>query len=170
MTGDAPDRCIEEGIDAGRSPQIPRAPIRVSQAEREAHEVTHVPFRSWWPYCVRGRGRNTPHKNRGGQREGRGVPKVSMDYFFMSRADDAASANPLLVMVDEGTGERYARAVGKKGLGAFGEMDWLVKDMAEELRSWGYTGGESGHFILNCLLYTSPSPRDLSTSRMPSSA
>ena len=25
-------------------------------------------------------------------------------------------------------------------------------------------------YILNCLLYTSPSPRDLSTSRMPSSA
>ena len=26
------------------------------------------------------------------------------------------------------------------------------------------------HAILGCLLYTSPSPRDLSTSRMPSSA
>ena len=97
--GDAPDRGIEEGmvIDAGRSPQIPRAPIRVSKAEREAHEVTHVPFRSWCPYCVRGRGRNTPHKNRGGQREGRGVPKVSMDYFFMSSTDEAASKNPLIL-------------------------------------------------------------------------
>ena len=27
-----------------------------------------------------------------------------------------------------------------------------------------------GNRFLNCLLYTSPSPRDLSTSRMPSSA
>ena len=27
-----------------------------------------------------------------------------------------------------------------------------------------------GHEALSCLLYTSPSPRDLSTSRMPSSA
>ena len=27
-----------------------------------------------------------------------------------------------------------------------------------------------GHFLYGCLLYTSPSPRDLSTSRMPSSA
>ena len=27
-----------------------------------------------------------------------------------------------------------------------------------------------GHNIIGCLLYTSPSPRDLSTSRMPSSA
>ena len=30
-------------------------------------------------------------------------------------------------------------------------------------------GQENGHYT-NCLLYTSPSPRDLSTSRMPSSA
>ena len=27
-----------------------------------------------------------------------------------------------------------------------------------------------GSFLMGCLLYTSPSPRDLSTSRMPSSA
>ena len=34
------------------------------------------------------------------------------------------------------------------------------------------SAGESVHFVNNmlCLLYTSPSPRDLSTSRMPSSA
>ena len=30
--------------------------------------------------------------------------------------------------------------------------------------------GEGGEFTKACLLYTSPSPRDLSTSRMPSSA
>ena len=30
--------------------------------------------------------------------------------------------------------------------------------------------GEKGYFDTSCLLYTSPSPRDLSTSRMPSSA
>ena len=33
--------------------------------------------------------------------------------------------------------------------------------------SFAYTGGDQ---IWTCLLYTSPSPRDLSTSRMPSSA
>ena len=30
--------------------------------------------------------------------------------------------------------------------------------------------GRIGTYVINCLLYTSPSPRDLSTSRMPSSA
>ena len=33
---------------------------------------------------------------------------------------------------------------------------------------WGYIIDKAGQSV--CLLYTSPSPRDLSTSRMPSSA
>ena len=33
-----------------------------------------------------------------------------------------------------------------------------------------FEGLESGGQLMLCLLYTSPSPRDLSTSRMPSSA
>ena len=37
-----------------------------------------------------------------------------MDYFFMSNADEAASRNPILVMIDEETGEKYARAVGMR--------------------------------------------------------
>ena len=27
-------------------------------------------------------------------------------------------------------------------------MDWLIKDMAEELKAWGHAGGEKGHIIL----------------------
>ena len=34
----------------------------------------------------------------------------------------------------------------------------------------GFVKGEALSILRNCLLYTSPSPRDLSTSRMPSSA
>jgi hypothetical protein len=45
------------------------------------------------------------------------VPKVSVDYFFMSNEDEQAGKNPLLVMVDEETGEKYARAMGMKCMG-----------------------------------------------------
>ena len=46
------------------------------------------------------------------------------------------------------------------------------KMMAELMaKSTGYCKGKGGSMhISDCLLYTSPSPRDLSTSRMPSSA
>ena len=51
-------------------------------------------------------------------------------------------------MVDESTGEKYARAVGKKGIGEENEREWLVKDMSEEMKSWGHQGGDGGHIIL----------------------
>lgn len=51
-------------------------------------------------------------------------------------------------MVDESTGEKYARATGSKGLGEGRENEWLVRDMSEELRSWGHSGGHGGHIIL----------------------
>jgi hypothetical protein len=78
------------------------------------------------------------------------VPRVSMDYFYMSSKDEKASENPLIVMTDEGTGEKYARAVGQKGLGTEGEMDWLIKDISTELKVWGHPGGDGGSLILKC--------------------
>ena len=71
-----------------------------------------------------------------------------MDYFFMSKEDEKANKNPLSVMVDEETNQKYARAVGQKGLGQAGEMDWLVKDMSAELKAWGHGGGSGGSIIL----------------------
>ena len=65
----------------------------------------------------------------------------------MSVADEKAASNPVLIMVDEATGERYARAVGHKGT-TLTDLDWLVRDISEELKSWGHQGGENGHIIL----------------------
>ena len=46
-------------------------------------------------------------------------------------------------------------------------MDLLSEPevVESEVDDWGDFSG-----VISCLLYTSPSPRDLSTSRMPSSA
>ena len=111
-------------------------------------QITHTPYRAWCRHCVRARGRNAPHRTRTEEQRERQVPKVGMDYFFMSQADEKADKNPLIVMVDESTGERYATAVGKKGIGEENEMEWLVKDMSEEMKSWGHQGGDGGHIIL----------------------
>ena len=55
----------------------------------------------------------------------------------MSREDEEACKNPLLVMADERSGSRYARAVGVKGLGEVDSMGWLIEDMSATLRSLG---------------------------------
>ena len=78
------------------------------------------------------------------------VPRISMDYFFMSEADKKAHENPLIVMVDEETKEKYARAVGRKGIGTQGEMDWLIKDISSELKVWGHVGGDGSTLICKC--------------------
>ena len=55
---------------------------------------------------------------------------------------------PAIVMLDEETGNKYMRIVGQKGLGAKGEMKWLVQDMHEELEAWGRPGGANQIVIL----------------------
>ena len=51
----------------------------------------------------------------------------------------------MIVMVDESSGEKYARSVSQKGLGEDGEMEWLIEDVRKELKNWGHHGGEGGN-------------------------
>ena len=119
-----------EADEEGRKAVIRRGVEGPTKKEREEHEATHCPYRSWCRHCVRGRGRNSPHfKKKGEEEEQEGkVARVSMDYFFMSVDEEKASSNPIIVMIDESSGSVYARGTGKKGTA---EMDWLIKDMSE---------------------------------------
>ena len=65
----------------------------------------------------------------------------------MNERDREEGANPLVVVTDEDTGD-YARAVGRKGVGEHGEMDWLIRDISLELKSWGHQGGSGNRMIL----------------------
>ena len=58
-----------------------------------------------------------------------------MDYSYLSRKDEEAKENPVVAMIDESTREKYARATRQHGIGQNGEMDWLIQDMANELRA-----------------------------------
>ena len=59
-----------------------------------------------------------------------------------------ASENPMMVMVDEATGNKYMRVVDHKGLQGEGDNSWLVKDMHQEQKSWGHPGGGQNELIL----------------------
>ena len=73
---------------------------------------------------------------------------MAMDYFSMYKANEKASENPLMVMADEESGSRYARAVGQKGLVDGQEMSRLIEDMCAQLRAWGHAGGAGGELIV----------------------
>ena len=94
--------------------------MKVTKEMREEHEKTHTPYRSWCEFCVRGRGVNASHAKKAHDDEDKNiekVPRVSMDYFYMSTKDEEAKENPVLVMVNEDTGEKFGRAAGRKGVG-----------------------------------------------------
>ena len=60
--------CRKEG-EEGRNPVAVREVVKVSQKEKEEHELTHTPFRPWCRYCVRGRGKNEAHRRRGSKED-----------------------------------------------------------------------------------------------------
>ena len=72
-------------------------------------------------------------------------PRMVLNYHFMSTRDAGNVKGVVLAMKDESTGNRYLRAVGQKGVEG---MEWLVKDICEELKSWGHMGGAGGRIII----------------------
>ena len=107
----------EEQDEEGRKPTGIREPKEVSRAKRAEHELTHTPYREWCTHCVLARGRGMQHRKQEKEDAEMNVPRVSMDYFFLSDQDQKAEENPFIVLVDEQTGEKFARATGMKGWG-----------------------------------------------------
>ena len=98
----------EEGEEA-RVPRKLPSPTYVSKAEREEHELTHTPYRSWCDHCVRCRGRNVQHRKKEDEDRKGQFPRIFLDYFFINHQDEAANENPMLIMVEE-TQETNTRA------------------------------------------------------------
>ena len=79
---------------------VPRGP---SDAERRAREIHHMPYRSGCEYCVRGRGKESPHVSREDHSDD-GIPVVQMDYAFLHNTGDKDAKVTFLTMVDNSSG------------------------------------------------------------------
>ena len=56
--GSGEDVVADTEEDLGKREVVKLAnPVEPSQAEKEEHEMTHLPFRNWCRHCVRGRGK-----------------------------------------------------------------------------------------------------------------
>ena len=60
---DGPEVEGEEAEEEAEVPRKAREPSEPTDEERRRHEMTHLPFRSWCPHCVRGRMANPPHRD-----------------------------------------------------------------------------------------------------------
>ena len=63
-------------------PKLPTA------EEVATHNMTHLPYRSWCPHCVRGKGRTMDHKRASREKL---VRELHLDYCFMGSKEDAAT-------------------------------------------------------------------------------
>ena len=53
----------QEGeLEEARKAKGIKAPTKPSKEEVNEHMLTHLPFRSWCPHCVRGKSKGRPHR------------------------------------------------------------------------------------------------------------
>ena len=99
-------------VEEAMVPKTARAPTAPTRAEWQAHQSTHLPYRSWCPECVAGRKDNPGHRTM--PSEERLVPEVSLDYAFVRRGTDEDKAK-ILVVKDRETKAIMAAVLQMKG-------------------------------------------------------
>ena len=129
-----------------RAPRLMKSPAAPTRAEREEHEVTHMPYRTWCPHCVRGRGNNQPHVRQEAKDPNKvAVPTVALDYGFMrtkqGRRTDAERCmlgeehmSPMLVLKESRHGLVKAMVVPAKG----NAHTWIAKRCYQWIEGLGY--------------------------------
>ena len=81
----------EEEEEEAKSQRMARGPSEPTKKEREEHRATHLPFRSWFPFCVAGRSDNPPHHRRPAEQDQPTVPEVHFDYAYVRRQEEDLS-------------------------------------------------------------------------------
>ena len=111
----------EEGV-AMRGLRAPRAP---TAQERDEHNLTHLPYRSWCPHCIRGKSKASPHKQSAEDCKEKAM--ISIDYAFLGSPAEQGEVltdeealkrgySPCLILWDHKGKGLYAYAVEKKEL------------------------------------------------------
>ena len=71
---------LEESEEAAKVRLLP-SPTPPSRQEMLEHNISHMPFRSWCPHCVAGKGKAASHFK---QERQDGMPEIHVDYCFLS--------------------------------------------------------------------------------------
>ena len=73
--------------DEGLRPMAIRDEHGPTEQEIDEHMITHIPFRSWCPFCVMGKACSSDHRR---IKEPHGsIPVVSIDYGYMGEGGEA---------------------------------------------------------------------------------
>ncbi len=136
---DDDDMIDEEDVEEAAKPKVAKSPKGPTAAEREEHEITHLPFRDWCSHCVRGRATDDPHR-RGGAKQPHEVPTVSMDYCYVGQRQDDKNT-PILIIRCDTTKSICSHPVLQKG----GAYSWVSDRVVQDINNMGH-----GKIILKC--------------------
>ena len=106
-------------------------PVEPSSEEIAAHMLTHLPYRSWCPHCVRGKGKSMAHRSMEAEAS-HAVPHVSMDYSFLGQEDEKTL--PVALVRDHASKTTFSHVVPCKGVA---ESDHPAKQVAFSIASLG---------------------------------
>ena len=116
--------CEETGGGDFRFMRKLHNPKLPSKAGVEAHNLNHLPFRSWCRHCVRGRGQEESHR-KAEERDGDGVPEVHLDFAFPGSHGQAGLT--LLVARERDTKMTLSTPLPTKGTtGKFGVRRFIA--------------------------------------------
>ena len=116
----------EDDDSEARRANTMRDPIKPTQKEVDAHNVTHMPFRNWCPHCVTGSAPNRRHEQ--GKQEGYQIPPLMCDYCFLG---DKSDGETLVVQVTKDATSKcvFSHAVPRKGMSHEHGVEHLCKDI-----------------------------------------
>ena len=116
-----------------------------TKQEKDEHERTHVPFRSWCEHCVRGQASEDKHSTVKGVNAEEEIPRVILDYCFFTEdasrhttehesTTEAATSVTALVMKETLCGSVWAYALRSKSVG---DDPWIAEQLVDDLRTIG---------------------------------
>ena len=127
--GEEEDEIIKMDSDEEEEAKIPRIikyPKRPTSKEVEQHNITHLPFRDWCPYCIQGGAPNRNHNKI--KEQDYSIPHITCDYCFMGDKEDSET---LVIQVSRDTESKsiFAHAVPRKGLSHEHGAEQMCKDI-----------------------------------------
>ena len=108
---------VAEETDLGSRPIVKmKDPKLPGEAEIREHQLTHLPFRSWCRHCVRGRGKDLPHKK---LQDEPGMIELHADLCFLGDENDPGNTVPVFVMRERTTRMTLAAVVPSKSTNTY---------------------------------------------------
>jgi len=97
------------------------------EKEVRIHNLTHIPFRSWCPYCVQGKAVSGQHRANL-EKTDEEITTISMDYAGMKTREPNEETFPIIVIYDRKSKACFAHVVPRKGVN-----EYAVKRVSQDL-------------------------------------